>query len=97
MITDPARGALLTAALCRTPNCTVTEHSDPDSQFTGQKWRTLLAQHNFEPGMSRRGICRANDVSDSFSHPLKRDRLRRRNYLTREAIRQDAFDCKKVV
>jgi hypothetical protein len=42
--------------------------------------------------MSRRGNCHDNAVAESFFHLLKRERIRRRTYLTREAARQDAFD-----
>jgi len=38
--------------------------------------------------------CRATDnsVAESFFHLLKRERIRRRMYLTRDAARQDVFD-----
>lgn len=42
--------------------------------------------------MSRRGACHDNAVAESFSHLLKRERIRRRAYLTGDAARQDVFD-----
>lgn len=42
--------------------------------------------------MSRRGNCRDNAVAESFFQQLKRKRIRRRTYLTRNAARQDVFD-----
>ena len=42
--------------------------------------------------MSRRGNCHDNAVAESFFQLLKRERIRRRTYLTREAARQDVFD-----
>ena len=42
--------------------------------------------------MSRRGNCHDNAVAESFFQLLKRERIRRRIYLTREAARQDVFD-----
>ena len=38
--------------------------------------------------------CRAADnaVAESFFHLLKRERIRRRTYTTRDAARQDVFD-----
>tara|TARA_R100000687_G_C6431703_1_gene156018 strand:- start:783 stop:1016 length:234 start_codon:yes stop_codon:yes gene_type:complete len=42
--------------------------------------------------MSRRGNCRDNAVAESFFHLLKRERIRRQTYLTRDAARQDVFD-----
>lgn len=42
--------------------------------------------------MSRRGNCHDNAVAESFFQLLKRERIRRRTYLTRKAARQDVFD-----
>jgi len=42
--------------------------------------------------MSRRGNCRDSAVAESFFHLLKRERIRRQTYLTRDAARQDVFD-----
>lgn len=42
--------------------------------------------------MSRRGNCHDNAVAESFFQLLKRERIRRRTYATREAARQDVFD-----
>ena len=42
--------------------------------------------------MIRRGNCHDNAVAESFFPLLKRERTRRRTYLTREAARQDVFD-----
>jgi putative transposase len=41
--------------------------------------------------MSRRGNCHGNAVAESFLNLLKRERIRRRTYPTREAARQDGF------
>jgi putative transposase len=51
----------------------------------------LLANH-CRFNMSRRGNCHDNAVAESFFQLLKRERIRRRTYLTREAARQDVFD-----
>ncbi len=45
-----------------------------------------------EPSMSRRGNCHDNAVAESFFQLLKRERIRRRTYPTREAARQDVFE-----
>ena len=42
--------------------------------------------------MSRRGNCWDNAVVESFFNLLKRERIRRRKYKTREEARQDVFD-----
>ena len=42
--------------------------------------------------MSRRGNCHDNAVAESFFQLLKRERIRRKVYGTREQARQDIFD-----
>jgi putative transposase len=42
--------------------------------------------------MSRRGHCDYNAVAESFLQLLKRERIKRRIYPTREAARSDVFD-----
>ena len=42
--------------------------------------------------MSRRGNCYDNAVAESFFNLLKRERIRRRTYKTREDARRDVFD-----
>jgi len=42
--------------------------------------------------MSRRGIGHDNAVAEGFFQLLKRERIWRRTYLTRDAARQDVFD-----
>ena len=42
--------------------------------------------------MSRRGSCHDNAVAESFFQLLKREKLRRREYRTREDARRDVFD-----
>jgi len=42
--------------------------------------------------MSRRGNCHYNAVAESFFSSLKRERIRRRTYKTREEAREDVFD-----
>ena len=92
MTTDLALQALLSAVWRRKPKTTVMIHSDQGSQFTSREWQVFLGQHNLEASMSRRGNCHDNAVAESFFQLLKRERIRRRTYLTREAARQDVFD-----
>ena len=42
--------------------------------------------------MSRRGNCHDNAVAESFFQLLKRERIRRKTYATREQARSDIFD-----
>jgi putative transposase len=92
MTTDLALQALLMAVWRRKPKSTVTIHSDQGSQYTSREWQTFLRQHNLEASMSRRGNCHDNAVAESFFQLLKRERIRRKTYATREAARQDVFE-----
>lgn len=92
MTTDLVLQALLAAVWRRKPKTRVMIHSDQGSQFTSREWQSFLGQHNLEASMSRRGNCHDNAVAESFFQLLKRERIRRRTYLTRDAARQDVFD-----
>ena len=92
MTTDLALQALLAAVWRRKPKTRVMIHSDQGSQFTSREWQVFLGQHNLKASMSRRGNCHDNAVAESFFQLLKRERIRRRTYPTREAARQDVFD-----
>jgi putative transposase len=89
--TDLALQALLMAVWRRKPKHRVMIHSDQGSQFTSREWQSFLRQHNRDASMSRRGNCHDNAVAESFFQLLKRERIRRRTYPTREAARQDVF------
>lgn len=84
--------ALLMAVWRRKPKAKVLIHSDQGSQFTSMDWASFLKHHNLEHSMSRRGNCHDNAVAESFFNLLKRERIRRRSYRTREEARQDVFD-----
>ncbi len=89
MTTDLALQALLMAVWRRKPKHRVMIHSDQGSQFTSREWQSFLRQHNLDASMSRRGNCHDNAVAESFFQLLKRERIRRRTYPTREAARKD--------
>lgn len=103
--TDLPLQALLMAVWRRKPKTKVQVHSpsrglqanrcraaDQGSQFTSYEWQEFLEQHNLTQSMSRRGNCWDNAVAESFFNLLKRERIRRRKYKTREEARQDVFD-----
>ena len=90
--TDLPLQALLMAVWRRKPKTKVYVHSDQGSQFTSYEWQEFLEQHNLAPSMSRRGNCWDNAVVESFFNLLKRERIRRKKYKTREEARQDVFD-----
>ena len=88
----------------RKPKAKVYVHSDQGSQFTSGEWQEFLKHHNLAPSMSRRGNCweramgaigsspMASAVAESFFNLLKRERIRRKKYKTREEARRDVFD-----
>jgi putative transposase len=90
--TDLVLQALLMAVWRRKPTSKVLVHSDQGSQFKSIDWASFLKHHNLEHSMSRRGNCYDNAVAESFFNLLKRDRIRRRTYKTREDARSDVFD-----
>ena len=90
--TDLVLQALLMAVWRRKPAGKVLIHSDQGSQFTSIDWASFLKQHNLQHSMSRRGNCHDNAVAESFFNLLKRERVRRRTYKTRDDARQDVFD-----
>lgn len=84
--------ALLSAVWRRKPRPGVLVHSDQGSVYTGDDWQKFLSAHGLVCSMSRRGNCHDNAPVESFFGLLKRERVRRRTYLTKEAARADVFD-----
>ncbi len=78
------------------PDRPVIVHSDQGSQYGSDDFRRFRRAQNLEPGMSRRGNCRDNAVAGSFFGSLKKERIRKRIYNTRDLARADAFDCIEV-
>lgn len=87
-----AMNALLIALWRRQPKNTVMVHSDQGGQFSSYDWRDFLQARNLQQSMSRRGNCHDNAVAESFFQLLKRERIRRKTYSTREEAKQDVFD-----
>ena len=90
--TELALNALLMAVWRRNPKGTVVVHSDQGCQYSSHAWQDFLKTHNLAPSMSRRGNCHDNAVAESFFQLLKRERIRRKIYITREDARRDIFD-----
>ncbi|WP_240461283.1 IS3 family transposase, partial [Pseudomonas aeruginosa] len=61
-------------------------------QFSSSDWQSFLKANNVISSMSRRGNCHDNAVAESFFQLLKRERIRRKIYTTREEARSDIFD-----
>ena len=85
----------LSQILCPDPIITcpcALVHSDQGSQYTSHDWSEFLREHGLEGSMSRRGNCHDNAVAESFFQLLKRERIKRKIYATRDAARSDIFD-----
>jgi len=67
-------------------------HSDRGPQYASDDFRELLREHDIECSMSGRGSCYDNAPVESFFSLLKRERIRRRSYATREEAKSDVFD-----
>lgn len=76
----------------RKPKEKVLAHSDRGSQFTSMGWASFLKHQNLVHSMSRRGNCHDNAVAKSVFNLLKRKRIRRKVYRSRDEARQDTFD-----
>lgn len=55
-------------------------------------WVSFLKHHNLVHSMSRRGNCHDNAVAESFLNLLKRKRICRRVYRSRDEARRAVFD-----
>ena len=92
MTSDLALNAILMATWRRKPKHEVIVHSDQGSQFSSYDWQDFLKANRLVGSMSRRGNCHDNAVAESFFQLLKRERIKRRIYATREEARLDIFD-----
>ncbi|MBX9753306.1 MAG: IS3 family transposase [Pseudomonadaceae bacterium] len=92
MTSDLAIDALLMAVWRRKPKQEVMIHSDQGSQYSSTDWRSFLKANNLIASMSRRGNCHDNAVAESFFQLLKRERIKRKIYGTRQDARADVFD-----
>ncbi|MDA1997294.1 IS3 family transposase [Bacillus cereus] len=92
MTKDIVLHALLMAVWRRNPQKQVLVHSDQGSQYTSHEWQSFLKSHGLEGSMSRRGNCHDNAVAESFFQLLKRERIKKKIYGTREEARSDIFD-----
>jgi len=88
--------ALLMAVWRRKPTSPVLVHSDQGSQYGSDDWFRFCKSNNLEPSMSRRANCWDNAVAESFFSSLKKERVKKRIYRTRELARADIFDYIEV-
>ena len=84
--------ALLMAVWRRKPSSEVIIHSDQGSQYGSDDWHRFLREHHIKASMSRRGNCWDNAVAESFFSSLKKERIRKTTYSTRDEARADIFN-----
>lgn len=96
MVRELVLDALLMAVWRRKPSARVVIHSDQGSQYGSDNWRRFYVAHNLAPSMSRRGNCYDNAVAESFFSSLKKERIRKQIYKTRDAARAEIFDYIEV-
>ena len=84
--------AVLMALWQRKDQQPVILHSDRGCQFTSNEYQRFLKGHNLICSMSEAGSCADNAAAESFFGLLKRERVYRRQYLTRAQARADIFD-----
>ena len=83
--------ALRMAINARLPTGTLIHHSDRGGQYSSDDFRNTLTKYGIKPSMSSTGGCYDTAVVESFFAALKRDRVNRVCYRTREQARADLF------
>lgn len=92
MTDDLVLDALTSAYWRRKPANTVMLHTDQGSQYTSSSCQRLLKSLDVKPSMSRRGNCHDNAVAESFFANLKKEKIRRKKFVTRADARQAIFE-----
>jgi putative transposase len=83
--------AVLLAVRRRRPRGTII-HSDQGTQYGSDAWRRFCRTNRLEPSMSRKGNRWDNAVAESFFSSLKKERVKKRIYKTRELAIADVSD-----
>lgn len=83
--------AVMMAVKHRRPKRAVI-HSDQGCQYGSDDWRRFCRKNRLEPSMSRRGNCWDNAVAESFFASLKKERIKKRIYTTRDIASAEVFD-----
>lgn len=88
LVTD----ALIMALWRRGKPQQLLHHSDQGSQYTSEQFQRLLNEQGITCSMSRSGDVWDNSAMESFFGTLKKERVHRRNYRTRDQAKADVFD-----
>lgn len=83
--------AVMMAVKHRRPKGAVI-HSDQGCQYGSDDWRRFCRKNRLEPSMSRRGNCWDNAVAESFFASLKKERIKKRIYTTRDMATAEVSD-----
>lgn len=96
MATEIVLDALLMAVWRRKPKQPVIIHSDQGSQFGSDDFARWCKDNRLIPSMSRRGNCYDNAVAESFFSSLKKERVKRKIYASREEAKSEIFEYIEV-
>jgi putative transposase len=80
--------AVLMAVRSRRPRETLI-HSDHGTQYGSDAWKRFCRSNGLQSSMSRKGNCWANAVAESFFSRLKKERVKKHIYKTRDLARDD--------
>jgi len=83
--------AVLMAVRRRHPRDTLI-HSDQGTQYGSDAWRRFCKTNHLQPSMSRKGNCWDNAVAESFFSSLKKERIKKHIYKTRDLAHADIAD-----
>lgn len=67
-------------------------HSDHWSQCTSYEWCDFLKENNMKMSSSRRGNCLDNTAAESFFSLLKREKIKKHIFKTREKAKTEIFE-----
>lgn len=67
-------------------------HSDQGTQYGCDAWRRFCRSNRLKPSMSRKGNCWDNAVAESFFSSLKKERIKKQIYKTRDLAIADVAD-----
>jgi putative transposase len=84
--------ALVMAIWRRDKPDALRHHSDRGSQYTGEQFQRLTAEHGVVCSMSRSGNVWDNAAREGFFSSLKTERTARKLYRSRDGARVDVFD-----
>ena len=81
--------ALQQALRDRQPTPGLIHHSDQGGQYAAYEYQVCLRKAQVTPSMSRKGDCWDNAPMESFFSTLKRERVHRRRYWSRQEATED--------